>query len=520
MSKRKKANSGDYSGDRTSSIILLVLFLAFIYICSFYGWRYSQNIKIEADRLKEYDAILRNARDLLLRYKNISVQAQSNNDIHDRTTHTIKNGIRTNNAHQGVPTKPEKLQHTKSNLEANPNFPISASHVHSSPGGIKKDIVVGMAQDTDPKNFAVFCGSLRKVSTADVIIFVNVPVSDRLTEIATKHSIRIIGFDLTSIPESIRKYHPSTLRWPLFYNFFKDEHMQSIYGRVWMIDVRDSFFQSDPFLMLPAGQSAFYVFAGVEDKNIAACGWNGGWVRDCFGENSMETNGPNILINLDTDIILREIGHKNIICSGVSVASMDTAIIYLKLMNDIVLGKKNDDASLTARFPACERNGVDQGTHNVLVHKNLIPQLKLWSQRNGPVANLQARLARVENMRVYNAINELVAVVHQYDRYPALQALLFAEYVYWTNTGDVMSEWNEDVSCKPFSYRKHRDLFKAQCDLKHRSGTSPASCCSMCTQTKGCDGFTFAGGLCYLKSCNQPVSDVPMEGAFSAFRSK
>ena len=51
-----------------------------------------------------------------------------------------------------------------------------------------------------------------------------------------------------------------------------------------MIDVRDSYFQLDPFSMLPSGQSKFYVFGGVEDKVIIDCGWNGGWVRDCFGE--------------------------------------------------------------------------------------------------------------------------------------------------------------------------------------------------------------------------------------------
>ena len=49
-----------------------------------------------------------------------------------------------------------------------------------------------------------------------------------------------------------------------------------------MIDVRDSFFQSDPFEMIPLGTSAFYAFENL-DLTIEQCGWNGPWVSDCFG---------------------------------------------------------------------------------------------------------------------------------------------------------------------------------------------------------------------------------------------
>lgn len=54
--------------------------------------------------------------------------------------------------------------------------------------------------------------------------------------------------------------------------------MRDQYQRVWMVDVRDTFFQSDPFAMLPVRQSQFYAFKGVESKSIKNCGWNGGWV--------------------------------------------------------------------------------------------------------------------------------------------------------------------------------------------------------------------------------------------------
>ena len=58
-------------------------------------------------------------------------------------------------------------------------------------------------------------------------------------------------------------------------------------------------FQSDPFAILPVDGSAFYAFKGVETKVISQCGWNGGWVRDCFGESVSE----NIMVDRNVNSI-------------------------------------------------------------------------------------------------------------------------------------------------------------------------------------------------------------------------
>ena len=282
----------------------------------------------------------------------------------------------------------------------------------------KKDIVIGMAQDTDPKNLAVFCSSFRehsKPAAADAVLFVNVPVPDRHRDIAKQAAVQLIEFDLNNLSSSsasfAAKYHPSTLRWSLVYRFFSDAAVRARYHRVLLIDVRDSFFQGEPFSIIPAATaSAFHAFKGVEHITIKDCGWNRGWVRDCFGED-----------------VLREIGSLNIICSGVSLGTMAVVLDYLRLMDDVVMGRKQAPISQLTKFPSCERNGVDQGVHNVLVHKQLIRDLTVWSQHDSPVVNLQARRARVTGRNVHNENNELVPVVHQYDRYPDLQKALFAE---------------------------------------------------------------------------------------------
>lgn len=98
------------------------------------------------------------------------------------------------------------------------------------------------------------------------------------------------------------------------------------YGRVWMIDVRDSYFQSDPFSFVTPrqqqhdqqrhtatsatamdrgkstngdnrdknGEVGFHVFTGVESFPIRECGWNSGWIKDCFGAGVLNSVGSKV----------------------------------------------------------------------------------------------------------------------------------------------------------------------------------------------------------------------------------
>ena len=129
-------------------------------------------------------------------------------------------------------------------------------------------------------------------------------------------------------------------------------------------------------------------------------------------------------------------------------------------MRSIVEGRTND-----AKFPTCERNGVDQGVHNVLVHTKRIENLKIFSQASSPVLNLQARIAVVDEHRgiVRNKAGKVAAVVHQYDRFPSLQKALFERYAYWIDFSDPMFEWNADEECRRFDYVKDIDMFRGSC---------------------------------------------------------
>lgn len=383
------------------------------------------------------------------------------------------------------------------------------------------NIVIGIAQDIDPKNFVVFCGSFReniKDTKTDAVIFINSPVHKRNREIANRFNVKLLEYDLEKefIEETyFRKYHPSTLRWKLIYKYFTDENRRMQYQQVVMIDVRDSYFQSDPFVTIfPTNDgvttsSFFFVFQGVESIKISDCGWNGGWVKDCFGNEA-----------------LSKIGSQAIICSGISMGSMNVVYEYLGLMSGIVSGHSSEAESkgFNGKFPTCERNGVDQGVHNVLIHGGLVRNVKIFSQSNGLVANMQAKMARVDGQVVSNTQGDKVSVVHQYDRNPKLQSDLFKKYVYWLDSGDLSAVWNDEPTCQKFQYQENVDLFKGVCDFKMRGGaSSAATCCEACNSTpeNKCEAFTFYSGACFLKSCGKGGARSPraadLQGAISGF---
>ncbi len=81
---------------------------------------------------------------------------------------------------------------------------------------------------------------------------------------------------------------------------------------------------------------------------------------------------------------------------------------------------------------------------------------------------MQARIMKLKTtasgeLRVYNSLDQEAAVVHQYDRFPELQANLFSKHVYWVDTKDKMAEWNQDEDCKIYAYVEGKDPFKGTC---------------------------------------------------------
>lgn len=372
---------------------------------------------------------------------------------------------------------------------------------------------IGIATSTDPKNIAIFAGSLRNRAKANctVILFINSPV-DHITRILSlKYRLVLIEFTLTDLqPSFLRNYHPSSIRWILMHQLFSTntEFFEKYYDKMVTLDVRDSMFQTTPFRLFKNKERKFFVFGEGGYVRILECGWNSGWIKDCFGDKG-----------------LTAVGDQPIICSGVSMGTRTHMMQYVHVMNNVLLGYfTNVNHTIpdpTSLFPRCERNGVDQGVHNYLVHSRAFPfQVDVKYPEFFPVINMQSSQEYEplpsDKTTILMGNNKEFSIVHQYDRNIEMQLALGRRYVDWVDWNNPEKEWKEMSSCNhhfdlPLN---HADLFRGVCDSGSARAMTPATCCDLCRNRgknfdsetgnqnkKDCTGFTFVNGVCYFKDC-------------------
>lgn len=378
---------------------------------------------------------------------------------------------------------------------------------HISNTILNHHLILGLAADTDAKSFVMFCASIRDVSSnIDVIIFVNSPIPSRHIDIAERYNIVLYEYDHHRLePSFIRSYHPSSIRWILFDRLLRDSNNQKIkqYSEILFADVRDTILQSDPFLLIPDLSSQFITVLENNGVTIGACGWNSGWVLDCFGQE-----------------ILNKVANLNILCSGIGITTIDVAQQYLHTMSSILLGQNKD---LGKKFPQCERNGVDQGLHNVLVHLGRIPHLYIKSEDNFLITHLQSSKLTPTADILKSIDGKPYAVVHQYDRWHSLQVALAVKYIYWTNCEDEETSWNDEEQCSNYTYVTGVDIFAGMCDIGSFRALTSSSCCAACDRKqriekngliRQCDAFAYTDGICFFKSCSYSEMELTLSSQF------
>lgn len=230
-------------------------------------------------------------------------------------------------------------------------------------------LCVGLAFNIDEKHLSIFAASLRASRcNAIVILFLNFQPEGLVAEVLSKHFIHAVIVDVAVLlPEALRKFHPSSLRWVLYDRLLhalvlpkgsirvqSTKHVEALYhgaplkemfnelfDKVIVLDVRDTAFQDDPFTLLPALQGQYadlihstaipedqhilhtlYVTGEDEGLPIAQCGWNSAWIRDCF-----------------SDEILSWVGQNPVSCSGVSFGYNHVVVAYVHFMAMVLQGQ-------------------------------------------------------------------------------------------------------------------------------------------------------------------------------------
>lgn len=170
------------------------------------------------------------------------------------------------------------------------------------------------------------------------------------------------------------------------------------YERVMLADVRDVIFQDDPFREPAAAE--LEVFQEFGSVSIAQETFNRRWIETLFGQSELDN-----------------IGHRPIICSGVTLGTMAGIRQYLMVMKDHLRQHH-------------EPNGYDQGLHNYLIYNGLIPDVAINGFGHGAVIHVgiadRDSLILDDARRIVDQDGRVVPTVHQYDRHVWLQEQLLS----------------------------------------------------------------------------------------------
>jgi len=214
----------------------------------------------------------------------------------------------------------------------------------------------------------------------------------------------------------------ATLRYELYWMW--SQHYNS---RQWILilDARDSYFQSNPFLQVPRRTH----LETSDHKSKKDGSSTVGGILHFFGEDANSTRlgksrkNKNWIQRGYGDHVLQALKDKPTICSGATMGEQIGMEMYLRAMVN-----EKDESPI-------RMTGADQGFHNYLYYSSklaaatAIEKIVLWEQGKGAVNNLSALrevplvdrgIMNTTTHEIYNKDKSLSAVVHQWDRDKAL----------------------------------------------------------------------------------------------------
>ena len=190
--------------------------------------------------------------------------------------------------------------------------------------------------------------------------------------------------------------HTYSSRFVQYLDFLKNRAGQ--YDKVMLTDVRDVCFQTDPFPLIPDNQ--LWMFQEEGPHTLGTEWRNRRWVEATFGKK-----------------VLRQIADNRILCAGITIGSCANLVGYLEAM----------EPELLSRSPVYI---PDQAIHNAMAYLGRFAHLNPVIVKNGdgPVVTVgmmkEAQFNWDEQGRLVDAKKNPYAVIHQFDRHPALAAKL------------------------------------------------------------------------------------------------
>jgi len=251
---------------------------------------------------------------------------------------------------------------------------------------MKKNLILGTAIDYDWEKVKIFVKSIRAHSNCEIYFLVN-----NLNRFIKKkfdiYKIKLIHCNLR--PYEFR------YRYIYFFNFLKKN--RNNYKNVFFTDVRDVFFQTNPFKNIIQNINFF-----EEEEIIKNCKINSLWIKSCLGNKKYE-----------------KFKNRYIICSGTVIGRTNFMIKYFKLMAQRVKKLRMKFSIVEYMLIRKIRYGLDQPACHDIVYSKIFKKQKIFINKYSYIATV-AHMKDFLFDKFYRLKNNkglIYSVVHQYDRF-------------------------------------------------------------------------------------------------------
>jgi hypothetical protein len=255
----------------------------------------------------------------------------------------------------------------------------------------RKDLIMGAISNLPLVDIKLFFKSLEQTGfTGETVLFFE------NTDNKVQEFLKDLNLDVTLIPiqrvgsESNFRIHD--YRFSLYYKYLLEEGHR--FNNILLTDVRDVFFQTNPFLESWSQDSITVTKEAwlIHQENK----YNVLWIRTKFG-----------------DEVLSAIQHQPILCAGTIFGPTKFIIEFLKEMTHVLFDNGYVPIS-------------DQSSLNYLVHTGIIKSVSYSDNENGPIMtlHLEKQINTNQDNQVLLKNGNAASILHQYDRYDHLIKLL------------------------------------------------------------------------------------------------
>ena len=219
---------------------------------------------------------------------------------------------------------------------------------------------------------------------------------------STLVKMRTCGVDVRPIPEELLSGRIINIRWKIYADFLKDNRDK--YRMVLTADVRDVIFQRDLFKLCDASKP--FLGIALEDNLMAEDPTDTEWIINAYGNE-----------------IYQELKYDKVICVGTVWGTADEFMKYSQIMAEI----------LNSEW-CTRKNVIEQAVGNYIIYhdKMFADVIRPSTNKDGFVMTIGVTKAEDIHIdsagNVLNGKGEIAAVVHQYDRKPAVIDIVVRKY--------------------------------------------------------------------------------------------